>query len=259
MMMGGQQQHFLPGQQQQQFVQSLSHHTQIPQQQMGQPGGGLNQHQLQQYLQQQQQQKAQQAAALAQQQKQAQQQALGQQALNSALPGMQQPQQFQQFPGMQQPAGLTNMLLGGQQAPPFMQQQQGQVPLDIFALANKASQALSGLPQVNAPAMNMNPNFPPRPPAAAQSTFVGGSEQELPQMVQYAVQVRDDDVDYEVSTLMFMWINVLTFFTIFTHIESTYYWSYRKRTRPSSLCNVTTSPRTCSPISFGDLFVLRPC
>lgn len=192
MMMGGQQQHFLPGQQQQQFVQSLSHHTQIPQQQMGQPGGGLNQHQLQQYLQQQQQQKAQQAAALAQQQKQAQQQALVQQALNSALPGMQQPQQFQQFPGMQQQqvaaAGLTNMLLGGQQAPPFMQQQQGQVPLDILALANKASQALSGLPQVNAPAMNMNPNFPPRPPAAAQSTFVGGTEQELPQMVQYAVQ-----------------------------------------------------------------------
>lgn len=204
MMMGGQQQHFLPGQQQQQFVQSLSHHTQIPQQQMGQPGGGLNQHQLQQYLQQQQQQKAQQAAALAQQQKQAQQQALVQQALNSALPGMQQPQQFQQFPGMpQQPnqvaAGLTNMLLGGQQAPPFMQQQQGQVPLDILALANKASQALSGLPQVNAPAMNMNPNFPPRPPAAAQSTFVGGTEQELPQMVQYAVQVRDDYVDYKVT------------------------------------------------------------
>lgn len=138
---------------------------------------------MQQYLQQQQ--------AQAAQQKAAQQQAIVQQALNQALP--QQPPQM--HPGMQsqQPnnvAGMTNMLLGqpGNNQPNAQMYMQNQnqsqsTPLDILALANKASQALSGLPQT------MNPNFPPpaRPPT---QTFAHqkGNEKELPLMVQYAIQ-----------------------------------------------------------------------
>lgn len=137
---------------------------------------------MQQYLQQQQ--------AQAAQQKAAQQQAIVQQALNQALP--QQPPQM--HPGMQsqQPnnVAVTHMLLGqpGNNQPNAQMYMQNQnqsqsTPLDILALANKASQALSGLPQT------MNPNFPPpaRPPT---QTFAHqkGNEKELPLMVQYAIQ-----------------------------------------------------------------------
>ena len=100
-------------------------------------------------------------------------------------------------------AGLTNMLLGGggQQAPGTQQQQpnaqmymqqqgqnqQSQAPLDILGLANKAAQALSGIPQQQQP---MNPNFPP-PVGAPQQTFAHQqnmpSEKDLPMMVQVRI------------------------------------------------------------------------
>ena len=145
---------------------------------------------MQQYLQQQQ--------AQAAQQKAAQQQAIVQQALNQALP--QQPPQM--HPGMQsqQPnnvAGMTNMLLGqsGNNQPNAQMYMQNQnqsqsTPLDILALANKASQALSGLPQTM-----QNPNFPPptRPPT---QTFAHqkGNEKELPLMVQVRYFIVQDSL-----------------------------------------------------------------
>jgi hypothetical protein len=101
---------------------------------------------------------------------------------------------------------LTNSMLLGQPAPGtqpvnsqsfvLQSQNQGQPPLDIFHLADKAAQALSGrqFPQVNAPAPMSNPNFPPMPaPFASQGqSFQQNmtSEADLPRMVQYAVQVR---------------------------------------------------------------------
>mmetsp|Transcript_3014 Transcript_3014/g.6584 ORF Transcript_3014/g.6584 Transcript_3014/m.6584 type:complete len:656 (-) Transcript_3014:247-2214(-) len=97
------------------------------------------------------------------------------------------PQQTQvgkmMIPGSQV-AGLTNMLLG-QQVPGY----QGQPPVDILGLADKAAQALSGrIPQQT----NMlNPNFPP-PPVPNQSFHRPQqnmtNEKDLPMMVQYAVQ-----------------------------------------------------------------------
>jgi len=82
------------------------------------------------------------------------------------------------------PQGMMGMQARGSQVNrPPMSQNQGQLPLDILALADKASQALSS---VQPPA---NPNFPP-PPMQQQSfqqkNFA--SEQDLSTLVQYALQ-----------------------------------------------------------------------
>jgi hypothetical protein len=75
----------------------------------------------------------------------------------------------------------------------------GQPPLDIFHLADKAAQALSGqqYPRANAPISMSNPNFPPMQASSAstgqsfqQHQQNVTSEADLPRMVQYAVQVR---------------------------------------------------------------------
>ena len=188
------QQQMHPTQPQQQFMQPLG--------QISQPGQGAMSVQMQQQLQQQQ-----------LQQQQLQQQQLLQQYLRQyqQVPGANMPQQMMpqlnqvgMIPGSQ--VVLTNSMLLGQPAPGtqpvnsqsfvLQSQNQGQPPLDIFHLADKAAQALSGrqFPQVNAPAPMSNPNFPPMPaPSASQGqSFQQNmtSEADLPRMVQYAVQVR---------------------------------------------------------------------
>lgn len=99
-------------------------------------------------------------------------------------PQMQGMHQQQMVPGMQQPPGW-------QQSNPY--QPQSQTPaLDLFNLADKAAQALSSGQFSQPPPAIPNPNFPP----AHSNPMV--SEKELPTMVQYAVQVRSDDVCLEV-------------------------------------------------------------
>ncbi len=75
----------------------------------------------------------------------------------------------------------------------------GQPPLDIFHLADKAAQALSGqqYPRANAPISMSNPNFPPMQALSAstgqpfqQQQQNVTSETDLHRMVQYAVQAR---------------------------------------------------------------------
>jgi len=158
-----------------------------------------------------------------QQYQQLQQQQLLQQYIRQAPGGANNMQQM--IPGMipgSQVALATNGMLLGQPTQQsvntqnnfalqnaMQQQQSGQSqpsPLDIFALADKASQALGRYTQANAPAaMMMNPNFPPMPapaPALAQVQMyqqqsqhqvqhhqhAQGNEQELPMMVQYSLQ-----------------------------------------------------------------------
>lgn len=83
------------------------------------------------------------------------------------------------------PQGMMGMQARGSQVNrPPMSQNQGQVPLDILALADKASQALSGV-QPPVPSPMANPNFPP-PPSFQQNNFA--SEQDLSTLVQYALQ-----------------------------------------------------------------------
>lgn len=203
MMPGGFQGQMQPPQQQQ-FMQPLG--------QISQTGQAMSV-QMQQQLQQQQ-----------LQQQQLQQQQLIQQYLRQyqQVPGANmQLTQLGMMPGSQV-ALPSSMLLGqptlgqsalgqpalGQPAPAtqvnsqnfaMQSQNQGQPPLDIFHLADKAAQALSGrqFPQVNAPAPMSNPNFPPMPAPSASPGGPGQSfqtqnmtsEADLPRMVQYAVQV----------------------------------------------------------------------
>ena len=85
------------------------------------------------------------------------------------------------------PQGMMGMQARGSQVNrPPMSQNQGQVPLDILALADKASQALSGTGvQPPVPAPMANPNFPP-PPSFQQNNVP--SEQDLSTLVRYALQ-----------------------------------------------------------------------
>jgi hypothetical protein len=177
----------------QQFMQPLA-----------QPGqqGAMSVQQMQQYQQLQQQQLLQQYMRQA---------PAGANNIQQMIPGM--------MPGSQVALATNGMLLGQptQQSVntqnnfalhnAMQQQQQGgqsQPSLDIFALADKASQALGRYTQANAPTpMMMNPNFPPMPaPAPAQVPMyqqqsqhqvqhhqhAQGNEQELPMMVQYSLQ-----------------------------------------------------------------------
>ena len=85
------------------------------------------------------------------------------------------------------PQGMMGMQARGSQVNrPPMSQNQGQVPIDILALADKASQALSGV-QPPAPAPMANPNFPPPPMQSFQQKNFA-SEQDLSTLVQYALQ-----------------------------------------------------------------------
>jgi hypothetical protein len=216
----GQQQQLLPGQPPQVMVHGLQRPMQPPQQQFVQSIGQIPQlgqdAQLNTYLQ------------------QYQQQLLQQQQFQQSVPGSNIPQQSLQHmqnynQNMQQlnqagkmmpgnVAGLTNMMLG-QQGPGsqpgnatnmYSVQNPDQQPLlDIFGLADKAAQALSGrLPQVNPNAASVatmsNPNFPPlltpanlSAPAfqshqqntSSRQQKATATESELPMMVQYAIQV----------------------------------------------------------------------
>ena len=180
------QQQMQPTQPHQQFMQPLG--------QISQPGQGGMSVQMQQQLQQQQ--------LLQQYLRQYQQ------VPSANMPQQMMPQlnQVGMMPGSQ--VALTSSMLHGQPAPGaqpvnsqsfvLQSQNQGQPPLDIFHLADKAAQALSGrqFPQVNAPAPMSNPNFPPMPaPSASQGQSFQHhqqnmtSEADLPRMVQYAVQV----------------------------------------------------------------------
>jgi hypothetical protein len=188
---------------QHQFMQSLG--------QISQPGHAAMsvQMQQQQQLQQQQLQQQQQQQQLLQQYLRQYQQVPGATIQQQMLP------QLNQVGMMPNPQlALTNSILLGQPTPgsqavnaqSFGMQNQslGQPPLDIFHLADKAAQALSGqqYPQANAPVSMSNPNFPPMP---AQSASTGQSfqqhqqkqnltsEADLPRMVQYAVQVSTAD------------------------------------------------------------------
>lgn len=76
--------------------------------------------------------------------------------------------------GMQAPGRVP-----GSNAP--MSHSQPQVPLDILALADKASQALSNVQTMS------NPNFPP-PPATSFQQNGFASEKDLSTLVQYALQ-----------------------------------------------------------------------
>jgi hypothetical protein len=185
------QQQMQPTQPHQQFMQPLG--------QISQPGQGGMSVQMQQQLQQQQ---------LQQQQLLQQYLRQYQQVPSANMPQQMMPQlnQVGMMPGSQ--VALTSSMLLGQPAPGaqpvnsqsfvLQSQNQGQPPLDIFHLADKAAQALSGrqFPQVNAPAPMSNPNFPPMPaPSASQGQSFQHhqqnmtSEADLPRMVQYAVQV----------------------------------------------------------------------
>lgn len=85
------------------------------------------------------------------------------------------------------PQGMMGMQAQGIQVNhPPMSQNQGQGVLDILALADKASQALSSV-QVPVPALTSNPNFPPPPMQSFQQNNFAG-EQDLSTLVQYALQ-----------------------------------------------------------------------
>lgn len=198
-------QQLLPGQQPQMIMPGFQSQMQPPQQggfqgfmqpisQIPQPGQGAMSVQMQQQFQQLQ-----------------QQQQLLQQYMRQA-PGINMQQQSMQqmmqgiMPGSQ--VAITNGLLLGQPAHQSVNaqnnfalqnamqqgQNQGQPQLDLFKLADQASQALSGrFPLTIAPAPMSNPNFPPVPASAPSH---GNSyqqnhevnEKELPMMVQYALQ-----------------------------------------------------------------------
>jgi len=219
----GQQQQLLPGQPPQVMVHGLQRPMQPPQQQFVQSIGQIPQlgqdAQLNPYLQQYQQQLL--------QQQQFQQSVPGSNIPQHSLQHMQQMQTYNQNmqqlnqPGKMMPGnvpGLPNMMLG-QQGPGsqpgnatnmYSVQNPDQQPLlDIFGIADKAAQALSGrLPQVN-PAASVstmsNPNFPPlltpanlSAPAfqphqqnttSSRQQKATATESELPMMVQYAIQV----------------------------------------------------------------------
>jgi hypothetical protein len=83
--------------------------------------------------------------------------------------------------------GMFGMQMQGQmQASQMNRLPETQAPLDILALADKASQALSSV-QGSAPALMANPNFPPPPGQSFQQNgFV--TEQSLSTLVQYALQ-----------------------------------------------------------------------
>jgi len=98
----------------------------------------------------------------------------------------------------QQVQNMNNAALGqalmpqgmlGMQAQGRIPQNHGQVPLDILALADKASQALSSV-QGSAQAPMANPNFPPPPMQSFQQNKQNNfaSEQDLSTLVQYALQ-----------------------------------------------------------------------
>jgi len=95
----------------------------------------------------------------------------------------------------QQVQNMNNAALGqalmpqgmmGMQSQGRISQNHGQVPLDILALADKASQALSSV-QGSVPAPMANPNFPP-PPMQSFQQNIFASEQDLSTLVQYALQ-----------------------------------------------------------------------
>lgn len=200
--MSQQQQMMIPGYQgQMQTQQGVFQGQMQPGQQfmqtLAQPGqqGAMSVQQMQQYQQLQQQQLLQQYMR----------QAPGANTMQQMIPGM--------MPGSQvalatlgQPTQQSVNTQNNFALQSAMQQQQGgQSQLDIFALADKASQALGRYTQANAPApMMMNPNFPSMPaPAPAQVQMyqqqsqqqvqhhhqhAQGNEQELPMMVQYSLQ-----------------------------------------------------------------------
>ena len=84
------------------------------------------------------------------------------------------------------PQGMMGMQArGNQMNRPQMSQNNGQVSIDILALADKASQALSS---VQPPGQVANPNFPPPPMQSFQQNSSFASEQDLSTLVQYALQ-----------------------------------------------------------------------